>query len=471
MKHIAYLFLVASSIAWSPVLAKAAARPHYGGTLRVETSARVLSLDPSEWPGVPEADAILRIRELIFDRLVRLDQNGEAQPALALAWQRDAQTRTWQFKLRPSVKWQDGAPLTAADIVSSLAGASPDAIVRLEEPDTLEIKLNESQPDLLTTLATDAAWMIRRPATASSGALPVGTGPFRLTVWEPGHRAVLEANNDYWGGRPFVDRIEIQMGRSSRDQLIDLELDKVDVVGLDPAEARRAQQEEKKIWSSAPVQLLSLRFDLNKPAVHDRRLREAIANAIDRAAIQKVLLQNYGEATGSIFPKWVSGYAFLFPPEMDLVHARQLITEIDTPPTLKLGYDANDALARQTAERLAVNARDAGITMQISPLPTGWKRMPDTGADLRVERTRIDGPTLDEACRQVSATLGLSINGDRQNPEQVYAIERQFLDSLTVVPLVYASDLVGLGPRVKDWRAMPWGEWRLEDVWLEAKKP
>ncbi len=439
--------------------------------MRVETSARVLSLDPDEWPGLSEADAILKIRELIFDRLVRLDQNGQPQPALALAWEHDAQCRTWQFKLRPAVKWQDGAPLTMEDVVSSLGGASPDATVRLEEPDTLEIKVNEAHPDLLTTLATDAAWMIRRPSAASSGALPVGTGPFRLTVLETGHRAVLGANNDYWGGRPFVDRIEIQMGRASHDQLIDLELDKADLVGLDPAEARRAQQENKKFWSSAPVELLSLHFDLKKPVVQDRRLREALADSIDRAAIQKVLLQNYGEATGSIFPKWVSGYAFLFPPEMDLVHARQLITEIGTPPTLKLGYDANDSLARQTAERIAVNARDVGVTMQISPLPTGWKRMPDTGTDLRVERTRIDGPTLDQGCRQASATLGLSINGDTQNPEQVYAIEHKFLDSLTVIPLVYASDLIGLGPRVKDWRAMPWGEWRLEDVWLGAEKP
>ncbi len=112
MKHIAYLFLAASSLAWFPVLANAAARPHYGGTLRVETSARVLSLDPDEWPGLSEADAILKIRELIFDRLVRLDQNGQPQPALALAWEHDAQCRTWQFKLRPAVKWQDGAPLT-----------------------------------------------------------------------------------------------------------------------------------------------------------------------------------------------------------------------------------------------------------------------------------------------------------------------------------------------------------------------
>lgn len=95
-------------------LAMAATRPHYGGTLRVEMRAKLATLDPTEWPDVAEAAAILKLRELIFDRLVRLDPNGAPQPALALAWEHDAQNRSWQFKLRPAVKWHDGAPLDAS---------------------------------------------------------------------------------------------------------------------------------------------------------------------------------------------------------------------------------------------------------------------------------------------------------------------------------------------------------------------
>jgi ABC-type transport system substrate-binding protein len=313
--------------------------------------------------------------------------------------------------------------------------------------------------------------VIRRPAVAASDALPVGTGPFRLTAWEAGQRVALQANDDYWGGRPFVDNIEVQMGRSSREQLLDLELDKADLVELDPVEARRAQQEGKKLWTSAPVELLALRFDLNKPAVQDRRLRQAVADSIDRAAIQKVLLQNYGEAAASLFPKGVSGYAFLFPTAMELDRARQLTAEIGTPPTLKLGYDAADALARLTAERLAVNARDAGITLQVAPLPAGWRRMPDAGTDLRVERARIDAPTLGQAFRQAAFGLGFAASGALENPEQIYAAEQKFLDGLAAVPLVYAPELVGVGPRLKDWSALPWGAWQLDEVWVEAEKP
>jgi len=486
MKRFGYRFLAASSVACVAVWAVAAVRPHYGGNLRVEMRARVASLDPAEWPDVAEADAILKLRELIYDRLVRLDQSGQPQPALALSWEHDAQNQTWLFRLRPAVKWQDGSPLTPQDVVSSLAGLLPGGQMRVPTPvsniapevalgnpgaGTVEIKLSEPRPDLLTALATEPALVIRRPVIPSADALPVGTGPLRLTAWEAGRRAVLEAYEDHWSGRPFIDSIEVQMGRSSRDQLLDLELDKADMVELDPSEARRAQQEGKKTWSSAPVELLSLRFDLNKTAVQDQRLREAVANSIDRAAIQKVLLQNYGDATASVFPKWLSGYSFLFPTGMGLDRARQLTAEIGTPPTLKLGYDPNDALARQTAERIAVNAREVGITMQVASLPQGWRHMPDTGTDLHVERTRIDGPTLDAAFRQAASGLGFPTEGGVDGPEQAYGVERKFLDALSEVPLVYAPELVGVGPRVKDWSPLPWGVWQLENLWLETEKP
>ena len=211
---------------------------------------------------------------------------------------------------------------------------------------------------------------------------------------------------------------------------------------LDPGEARRAQQEGRKVWVSAPLELLFLRWDLNKPAAQDRRLREAVADCIDRAAIQKVLAQNFGEATGGIFPQWLSGYSFLFPTIPDLNRARQLAAEMGTTPTLRLGYDASDNLAHQTAERIAVNARDAGFTLQVSPLPEGWRRMPDTSTDLRLERARIDGPTFAAAALEAAHQLGLTSNGGAENPEHVYEAERKLLEPLTdhsVVSAVWGS--------------------------------
>ena len=96
--------------------------------------------------------------------------------------------------------------------------------------------------------------------------------------------------------------------------------------------------------------------------------------------------------------------------------------------------------------------------------------MPDGDVDLEVERLRIEGPTLEEAARQATLSLGLPANG-QGGPEQDYAAERQFLDTLTVVPLIHIPELLGIGPRVMDWSATPWGAWRLEGVSLGGEKP
>jgi ABC-type transport system substrate-binding protein len=474
MRHSAYRYLAASSLALAAVLGRAATRPRYGGTLRLEVQATVASLHPPERPNITEAAALNKLRDLVYDRLVRLDRRGQPAPALALAWERDEQAQRWGFKLRPGVKWQDGTPLTPDEVFSALKGITPGGAIHLAG-ETLEINTGRPRPDLLMALALDPGMVIERPA--ASGALPLGTGPFRVSQWQPGRHAMLEANEDYWDGRPFLDKIEVVMGRSSRDQLLDLESGGADVVQLDPGEARRAQQEKKNVWTSAPVELLWLAFASNRPVVQDRRVREALADTVDRTAIQKVLAQNYGEATGSIFPQWLSGYSFLFPVTRDLGRARQLTVETGTLPPLKLGYDGGDALARQMAERIAVNAHDAGLTVQVSPLPYGWQLMPDPGADVRVERASIAAPNLNAALIDSGSHLGFWMREPQHfplriyTPEEIYEAERKFLEDFHVVPLLYVPELVGLGPRVRDWSALPWGDWRLPDVWLEAEKP
>jgi peptide/nickel transport system substrate-binding protein len=88
-------------------------RPQMGGTLRVQMGERVPSIDPRQWPSVPDLSAAAeRVDSLVFDRLVRLDEHGMLQPALATSWEHDAPFKRWQFRLRDGVKFSDGSPLT-----------------------------------------------------------------------------------------------------------------------------------------------------------------------------------------------------------------------------------------------------------------------------------------------------------------------------------------------------------------------
>ena len=152
--------------------------------------------------------------------------------------------------------------------------------------------------------------------------------------------------------------VEILLGRSLRDQASDLDLGKADMVELGPNELRR-QPAGRRVWSSSPVRVLALVFS---PRFDDARVREALALAVDRSAIHTVLLQRQGEISGALLPQWLSGYAFLFPAAADLGRARQLAAGA-RPITLGV----IDAAARPIAERIALNARDAGLSVSVTP--------------------------------------------------------------------------------------------------------
>lgn len=469
MRHLLCPLLAASSLLLVAPTGDAATRPKYGGTLRVTMQAQILSLHPADGSSLADADALMKLRALVYESLVRLDADGRPQPALALSWEHDERFVTWRFKLRSGVKWHDGSALTPEEIVASLEGLILGHPAHLEE-DTLVFETGEPKPDLLISLATSRAASVHRAQAGSAGGSPIGTGPFRLAEWQSGARAVFQANEDYWDGRPFLDAIVVEMGSASRERLVELELDKTDVAELDPSEARRAEQEGRKVWTSAPVEILALQFNSRRPSVADARLREAIAACIDRAAIQKVLLQNYGEIAGGILPHWLSGYGFLFPTAPNLDRAKNLRAEIGSLPTLKIDFDPGDSLARQVAERVAVNAREVGIQLQVSPLAQGWDRMADPGVDVMVQRARIEGPTFNEAARQASEWFPISIPSGG-GPEEVFAEERKYLGTFATVPLVYVPEILALGPRVKNWSPTRWGDWHLENVWLEREKP
>jgi hypothetical protein len=177
-----------------------------------------------------------------------------------------------------------------------------------------------------------------------------------------------------------------------------------------------------------------------------------------------VLLQRQGEPAGGLLPQWLSGYAFLFDTGANLDLARETVSQIKpAPKLLTLGYDAGDALARTVAERVALNARDAGISIQVvETVPAS--------ADVRLMRMRL--PTID-AARALAALANAggvpaaqaSIESD--DPEKLYAVEKALVDDGHIIPLAYLPETVGLGAQVRNWLPRRWGEWRLADVWLD----
>jgi hypothetical protein len=215
------------------------------------------------------------------------------------------------------------------------------------------------------------------------------------------------------------------------------------------------------------VELLALVFSPNSKA-QDPRLRESLALAIDRKPIQSVLLKGAGEPAASILPNWMTGYSAVFSAQANPQRARALLAD-SRPPTLNLSYDPRDPQAQLIAERIALNAREVGITVQVSL----------SGAeDIRLLRVVLPSPdpttSLTEAARQLGLPQPAFPVTPRGNPlDDLYQAERGLLNGNAVIPLFHLPLASAASPRVCGWapdqdRLGAWNEagHSLADVWL-----
>jgi hypothetical protein len=300
---------------------------------------------------------------------------------------------------------------------------------------------------------------------------PPQTGPgmadlasaFSITRWEGGRLAIYSADDQAPGGRPYLDSVEIQMGRPYRDQAIDLELGKADLVELGINEVRRPVTIARagwRIWSSEPVRLLALVFG---PQVTDPRVREAVALSVDRTAIHNVLLQRQGEIAGGLLPQWISGYAFLFHTAADPVKARNLAGVVPASArTLTLSFQ--DPNWRPLADRIALNARDGGVALAAIPA--------NPNASVRLVELRIASSDPSQALAALAAALGLPEPPRGASAEALFTTEQAYLSDFKVIPLFHLPVTYGVGPRVRAGPGItPLGEWRFENLWLETARP
>jgi peptide/nickel transport system substrate-binding protein len=461
MRPIAYLLLAAISLLGAVA---AETRPHYGGTLRVMLQSAPSALDLPANATPAEYWDLSRTLSLIGNTLVRIDAQGRPQPALAVAWQSDASASHWQFTLRRGVKFHDGSAASPAAIAQILGALHSGWNVRAVA-DSITIESAPPLPSLLAELALPRNLVLKRNA---NGAPPVGTGPFLVAEWQPSQFLKLAANEESWEGRPFVDAVEIEFGKAQRDQAIALELGKTDVIEEAP-QAASGSQPHSTSSVSLPTELLALVFPVNSRA-NDPRLREALALAINRKPIQSVLLKGAGEPAASILPNWMTGFSAVFSAQANAQEARILLADSHQPApnlTCELSYDPRDPQAQLIAERIALNAREVGITVQVSL----------SGAeDIRLVRVVLPSPdpatSLGEAARQLglpqpafSATAG----GDTL--EDLYQTERSLLEAHAVIPLFHLPVATAEGARVRDWSPERRGQWSasrlsLADFWL-----
>ena len=478
---------VSSAIVALLCAAAQAEPPRYGGTLHVKLRASSISLDPREWTlGSLSSGASEKLAGLVYDRLVALDDHAKIQPVLATEWAHDTAARNWQFKLRPSVRFSDGALLNSADIAASLQSSLGKEFEVSATENGVAIRAAHPAPDLLERLASGAHFIFRKEA---DGTL-LGTGPFFVvesigaapseanpTAIKPA-KIKFQANEGSWSGRPFVDFVEVTLGEPPLRQLLDLQVGKADIAEIAPDLVRKGRQEGLRIWSSAPQTLVALRFDDAFDAPASDQLREALWLALDRDTMANVLLQREAQPADSLLPQWLSGYAFLFESPMNLLRARELRAAFPagvpgaTQP-LRLRVDAPGDLYKLMGERVAVNARQANLMVQIAtpPASAGSSSPPAAGLHLVAWHYDSLSPRAELEAFVKQLLNGAELPANTTDPEQLFALERRLLEERRILPLVLLPEYAGVRANVHNWSASPWGDWRLADVWLDSEDP
>ena len=430
-----------------PVAART--RPHYGGTMRVETAG-----DPWRNP-----DGIAR--RLVFDGLTAFDANGNVSPALAVDWQSDSSDHRWQFQLRPSVQFHDGSTLTADAVVMSLnlscTANCPWTAVHAVGSQVV-FTSDSPMPNLPALLASDEFLIaLTRTQDGQTPANPTGTGPFQYSAFSNGV-LTLTANDTCWQGRPFLDGITIAANRAIHDQWLDLGVGRTDVAEVPPQELRQAEQQHLTLVVSPPVELLALQ--VSDPGVlANPMLRAAIAQAVDRNALFNVIFQKQGEITASLLPQSLTGYSFLFPVDRDLDKANELRGGLNAPP-LTLSSDG-DGTMQLAAQRIALNLHEAGFNVQVVSARNA------SHTDLALRSLPLAGADPASALEILLRRAGENASVAGRNPTALYRAEHDFLDLKTLIPLLDLPRASAIGSRVRDLRLRADGTPDFADVSLE----
>ena len=258
------------------------------------------------------------IDELLFDSLVRKDQNFNLAPAAAERWE-IPDPQTYVFHLRKGILFHDGRPLTSKDVkwtldtmrdgsLRTIKGATYRLVDRVEAPDDLTVVVHLTEPfaPLLWNLSEGAFGIVPYGSDKDFNRNPVGSGPFRYVRFDPDSQVVIERNDHYWGPLPHLERVRFAVVPDATTRALELRKGSADIAAANslPEDMVRALARERNVavQRHTGTSLAYLAFNLRDPILKDVRVRQALAYAIDRQTILHYLLSDFGRLAASVLP-------------------------------------------------------------------------------------------------------------------------------------------------------------------------
>jgi peptide/nickel transport system substrate-binding protein len=312
-------FLLPPETPTQTTLARFDEQQRYGGTLVWGTRNPASMINPILW----NQDSSAALTELIFNSLVKIDSKGQIIPDLAESWEVSEDGLTYTFHLREGVRFHDGKELTAEDVrftykmISDPANNSPwrtntELVESWEVVDKyiLKITLREPFPPILFKLVRE---IVPRHLlegqdlrVAAFNYAPVGSGPFQFANWDKlSGRIELEANADYYEGRPYLDRIVVKSYPDNEALWAALMRQEIDLVKFINRQDYLVIKGDPtfKAYEFSWRMYCAMAYNIKDPILSDLRVRQAIAYSINRPRIIHSVSDGAGiESVGPFHP-------------------------------------------------------------------------------------------------------------------------------------------------------------------------
>jgi peptide/nickel transport system substrate-binding protein len=474
-----------------------------GGTLKLATAHDVTSFDQLQSTDNESIRAISQITETLF----KTDAKGHLKPWLATRDDASPDGLTRTLTLRPGVVFSDGKPLTSSDVRFTLEQAKKsevwgfilDNIKAIEATDDATVVLHLKQQS--ASLQADLALFVNGIVPDNFGGKtqeefgqhPIGTGPFQLQRWDKGTRVVLERNPRYWRkGVPLLDSVELIGVPDDNNRITQLRGKQVDIAAnpLWPQLDSLERAPGVHVGEYALARVDELRLNTKKPPFNDKRVREAAAIAVDRAAIVKATLSGHGEPASSFLAPSIPYYASTPLPTgaEAMARAKQLMSAAGAPSRpIDLVVGSGDAVSTTIAQVVQSDLAKIGLQVKLVTLDKSAASDRVHEGDFEANVSYITSDVLDpaELAGYYVGTNGFSTfsnppelarlareasqEQDRAKRGALYAsFQRAVIEDFGFIPLQVQPWVYGVSDRVRGFTVNGTGIFDLSTVSLGA---
>ncbi|WP_376095906.1 ABC transporter substrate-binding protein [Roseomonas sp. CCTCC AB2023176] len=373
-----------------------AATPALAQNLRIGIQSPPSTLDPHWLLNLSNTGALRNI----YDTLVARDAGMQLRPGLAESW-RVVDDTTWEFRLRPGVRFHDGAPLTSADVAASfqrvpnvpgnpnpytiyLAGVTG---VEVVDDLTFRIRTTGPSPILLTNLTQ--IFIIPRSVAAkgnaefNSGEAAIGTGPFRVASWSTNAPLAMRRNDAWWGGRVPWETASLVPIPNDSARIAALLAGDVEFINNVPLQdAPRIQADRRfSLFAGPSIYAVNIYPDVERPnppgvdagganPFADTRIRRALSLALNRDGIARQIMEGFADPTDLAAPPFIFGSIPDRPvPAQDLNAARALLAEAGFPQGFGVNLFCSPNRTPRICQAVAAAWTRVGVRTTVEVVP------------------------------------------------------------------------------------------------------